>query len=111
MAQPIQVFQNYSFAQTFRDEGRSISFTQNWLGILIQVTEFKAGTGSVRFYVEWSDDGNVWGQASQESAVAVVTGTGTFIKSMQIQACFWRIGAEVTHGPNVGITCSATALV
>lgn len=108
MAQPIPLFQNFTLEATRADEARHITFTQDWIGFLIDVTAVSGTDARALFVVQWSNDGNApW---FESSPVAVVTAPGTFIKSMPIQACYWRLAAKVSGIDPVAITCSAHAV-
>lgn len=108
MAQPILLFQNFTLETTRADQARHITFTQDWIGFLIEVTEVTGTDARALFVVQWSNDGNApW---FESTPVANVTATGTFVKSMPVQACFWRLAAKITGGPPVAITCSAHAV-
>ena len=112
MSEPIRLFQNYNLNETVNDRARPISFTQNWLGVLLQVTAAAPGF-SARVRVQWSDTGAApWFDGGTEDDIATITAPGTYIKSMPIRACYWRVRAEVAAGsPIEGMMCSGTALV
>lgn len=110
MAEPIQMFQNFELTRTMVAAGRAISFTQEWLGILLIVTDVTGG-GAADFRIQWSHDGQQWFEPNPQDRVALVTATGTFIKSIPLKACYWRIGAEVNGPGAVSFTCTGTALV
>ena len=112
MSDPIRLFQNYNLNQTVNDRARPISFTQNWLGVLLQVTETAPGF-TARVRVQWSDTGTApWFDGDAVDDIGTVNGPGTYIKSMPIRACYWRVRAEVPPGaPTEGMMCSGTALV
>lgn len=108
MAAPIRLFQNFNLVADIADRSREISFTQDWAGILIQTTAVSGTDATAVVRIQWSDDGLApW---VDSSIIATITAPGTYIKSVPIQACFWRLRAVVT-GTEPVLTCSATALV
>lgn len=110
MAEPIQMFQNFTLDKTTVAAGRAISFTQSWLGILLIIHQVQ-GAGTADFRIQWSHDGQQWFEPAPPDRIAMVTGVGTYITSFPIKACYWRIGAEVNGPPNTTFTCTGTALI
>lgn len=108
MAQPIALFQNFTLDQTRADRSRPITFTQDWIGIMVDVTEVTGTDAKVVFVLQWSNDGNApW---FESAPIGQFTAPGQVIRSMPIQACFWRLGAKVSGEDPVSITCSAHAV-
>ena len=107
MAEPLTLFQNFTLTQSRADQARNITFTQDWIGFLIDVASVSTD-GKVVFVVQWSNDGNApW---FDSTPVCTATAPGTFVKSMPVQACYWRLAAKVTGTDPVAITCSARAV-
>ncbi len=110
MSAPTQIFQNYNLTATIADQGRAISFTQNWIGVLLQVTSVTGADALAQYRVQWSNDASVWFDAAPQDVIGNVTGPGTYIFSTPIKAAYWRVGAVVT-GTTPSFICSATVLV
>lgn len=107
MAEPVLLFQNYSLTETQVTPVRAISFTQDWIGVLVTVTEVTGTDPRALFKIQWSHDGNApWFDSSN---IGLVSAPGTFIKSLPVQGCYWRLGA-VVQGTDPVFVCSATAL-
>lgn len=110
MATPYTLFSNYTMTSTVTDAGRLISFAQDWLGILVNITAVSGAGASADFRVQWSDDGTTWWEPATPDRVFTCTAPGGFVSKFPLRAPFWRLGAEIT-GTTPSFTGSAAALV
>lgn len=108
MAQPLALFQNFELTQSRNDRSRPITFTQDWIGIMIDCAAVSGTDARVVFVLQWSNDGSApW---FDSAPIGEFTAPGQVIRSMPIQACFWRLRAIVSGTDPVSFTCSAHAV-
>lgn len=109
MGNAIPLFSNYTLTVTTADQGRLVSFTQNWVAFMIQVISVSAGA-SAEFRCQWSNDNGTWFDAAPVNSIATVTAPGTVVHQFPVAAPYWRLGAVVT-GTSPAIVCSAYGIV
>lgn len=110
MATPYPLFSNYTLTATTADQGRLISFAQDWIGVIVSVSSVGGTAPSAEFRVQWSNDGATWFDPPVQDVIGTATATGTFVGRFTIKAPYWRVGAVVT-GTTPSLVCSASALV
>ena len=106
MADPIPLFSNYPITATMADTGRLVSFSQDWLGVMVTASAVAAGASAV-FKVQWSNDGTAWFDPATTDTVGTLTGPGTVVGRFTVKAIYWRLATTLTGS---SITCTASAL-
>lgn len=106
MSSTTVLFANYTITQTTADQGRLISFGQDWIGIGVRVDAVTGAGAAVAFKVQWSNDNTNW--ADDPTPLGSVTAPGTYVHKFQILALYWRLTATVTGAGT--FTCSAGAI-
>lgn len=108
MAAPELLFQNYTLTAPQQTGAKPISFTQDWLGLLVRVDEVSGTDARMQLGIQWSHTGSApWFDAT---ALGTITAPGTYIQSLQVQACYWRLRANIT-GTDPSFTCTAATMV
>lgn len=105
MADPIPLFSNYPITATMADTGRLVSFSQDWLGVM--VTASAVDSASAVFKVQWSNDGTEWFDPPVPDTVGTLTAPGTVVGRFAVKAIYWRLATTLT---GTSITCTASAL-
>lgn len=84
--------------------------TQDWIGILLNVTAV-TGTGpSVVFSIQWSMDGSTWAASDPPDQFAAVTAAPTTVaKRFDVKAKYWRAAVTVSGTNSPSFTGSANA--
>jgi hypothetical protein len=100
------LFANYTITGSTQDQGRLISFGQDWIGVGLIVASVSAGAQAT-FKLQWSSDQVTW--TDDPSVFATVTASGPFVGKFQIRNLYWRLAVTVT-GSQPAITCSAAAI-
>lgn len=106
MAKTAILFANYMIDRTQADQGRLISFTQDWIGVGIVVASVSQGVQGV-FGVQWSSDNATW--VDDPTPIGTATVPGTLVQKYQIRNLYWRVGIIVS-GANPNINASAAAI-
>lgn len=109
MADVIPLFSNYTLTGTTADSGRLVSFTQDWVAFMVQVSSVSAGA-SAQFRCQWSNDGGTWFDATPQDVIGTATVAGALVGWFPVSAPYWRLGAVVT-GASPAIVCSAYGIV
>jgi hypothetical protein len=100
------LFANYTLTGSTQDQGRLISFGQDWIGVGLIVASVSAGAQAT-FKLQWSSDNATW--TDDPTPFATVTAAGPFVGKFQIRNLYWRLAVTVT-GSQPAITCSAAAI-
>jgi hypothetical protein len=100
------LFANYTLTASTQDQGRLISFGQDWIGVGLIVSAVSAGAQAA-FKLQWSSDAVSW--TDDPTAFATVTAAGPFVGKFPIRNLYWRLAATLT-GASPSVTCSAAAI-
>lgn len=83
--------------------------SQDWLGIVLNVTAVAGDSPSVVFGLQWSMDGSIWADADGvRDEFAAITGPVTVARRFDAKAPYWRAYVNVA-GTNASFTGSANA--
>lgn len=106
MVDAIPLFSNYTITASMADQGRLVSFSQDWLGAIVTVTALDAGV-SATFKVQWSNDDSDWFDPPTPDQVGTLMEPGTVVGRFPVRAPYWRMVTTLT---GASVTCTASAL-
>lgn len=83
--------------------------SQDWLGVVLDVTSVGGASPSVVFGLQWSMDGSIWADADGfHDEFAPITGPVTVARRFDCKAPYWRAYVNVS-GDGASFTGSANA--
>lgn len=106
MADAIPLFSNYAIASSMADTGRLVSFSQDWLGVIVTASAVASGASAV-FKVQWSNDDSTWFDPATPDSIGTLAAAGTVVGRFAIKAPYWRLATTLSGS---SVTCSASAL-
>lgn len=110
MATAIALFANAVITANTNDIARTLSQTQDWMAIQLEISAVTGTNPSAAFRVQWSFDNIVWSDANPSDVIGTATAPVTAIQRFQVKAPYWRL-AVVVGGVNPSFTCTANAYV
>jgi hypothetical protein len=106
MADAIGLFSNYTITASMNDSGRLVSFSQDWLGVVVTASAVASGASGA-FKVQWSNDGLAWFEPAMPDTIGTLTAPGSLVGRFVVKAPYWRLAMTLT---GASVTCSASAL-
>lgn len=109
MAQAGAIFAGTVFTSQTATYSTPSPSTQDWIGVLLNVTAVAGTSPSVTFSIQWSNDGSTWANADPVDQFTPITGVTTVAKRFDVKAAYWRAAVVVTGTNSPSFTGSANA--
>lgn len=103
------IFAGTVFTSTAATYSTPSPATQDWIGVVLNVTAVSGAGPSIVFSIQWSMDGATWADSEPVDAFDPITGPVTVAKRFDVKAKYWRAAVTVTGTNSPSFTGSANA--